>query len=266
MRITVFGARGAVGSRVVTEALSRGHEVTAAVRDPSRLQPPSPAHRPAAPQAPAAARGPAGLQHPSSGHNPTGPRLPVGGRDPSGLRGPAAGLLDGAGVRVRVGDAADPGDVARLSAGQDLVISATRPAPGHEDDLVTTARALLAGVAESGVRLLLVGGAAGLTVPGTGGLTVVETPDFPPSWRPIALACNAQLDVCRAERAADWTYVSPPALIEPGERTGRYRIGADELLVDAAGRSAISMEDFAVALLDEAERPRHRRVRFTVAY
>ncbi|MGW6500415.1 NAD(P)-dependent oxidoreductase [Nonomuraea angiospora] len=212
MRITVFGAAGAVGGRVVAEALARGHEVTAVVRDPARL-----------------------------------PLLP-------------------AAAHARAGDASDVADVAALSAGQDLVISATRPAPGHEADLVTTAEALLAGVARTGVRLLLVGGAAGLTVPGAGGLTVVETPDFPPSWRPIALACNAQLEVCRAEPGVDWAYLSPPALLEPGERTGRYRLGGDELLVDAGGRSAISMEDLAVALLDEAERPRHRRARFTVAY
>ena len=209
MRITVFGAAGAVGSRVVAEALSRGHEVTAVVRGPAREVP---------------------------------------------------------GADVRTGDASIVEDVVALSAGQDLVISATRPARGHEDDLVTTAKALLAGLARTGVRLLLVGGAAGLTVPGTGGLTVVETPDFPPSWRPVALACNGQLDVCRADAEADWAYLSPPALLEPGQRTGRYRLGADELLVDAAGRSEISMEDFAVALLDEAERPRHRRIRFTVAY
>ncbi|MET9246042.1 NAD(P)H-binding protein [Nonomuraea sp. NPDC003709] len=212
MRITVFGAAGAVGGRVVAEALARGHEVTAVVRDPARF-----------------------------------PLLP-----------PAA--------HARTGDASDIGDVAALSAGQDLVVSATRPAPGHEADLVTTAKALLAGAARAGVRLLLVGGAAGLTVPGTGGLTVVETPDFPPSWRPIALACNAQLEVCRAEPGVDWAYLSPPALLEPGERTGRYRLGGDELLVDAEGRSAISMEDFAVALLDEAEHPRHHRARFTIGY
>ncbi|GLW07187.1 hypothetical protein Misp01_23170 [Microtetraspora sp. NBRC 13810] len=102
--------------------------------------------------------------------------------------------------------------------------------------------------------------------PGTGGATVVDTPDFPPDWRPIALACARQLDVCRADTGADWTYLSPPALLEPGRRTGGYRTGTDELLVDAAGDSAISMEDFAVAPLDEAERPRHRRTRFTVGY
>ncbi|MEO3791672.1 NAD(P)H-binding protein [Nonomuraea sp. B10E15] len=212
MRITLFGAAGAVGTRTLAEALSRGHDVTAVVRDPAR--------RP--------------LPH--------------------------------SGAKIRRGDASDIGDVAALSAGQDLVISATRPGPGREHELVTAAESLLAGVSVTGVRLLLVGGAAGLTVPGTGGLTVVDAPDFPPSWRPIALACEAQLAACRTAPRADWTYLSPPALLEPGERTGRYRLGADELLVGADGRSVISMEDLAVALLDEAERPRHRRRRFTVAY
>ncbi|MFI1970621.1 NADH-flavin reductase [Streptomyces cinnamoneus] len=212
MRITVFGAAGNVGSRVVTEALSRGHEVTAVVRNPDR--------RPGPP----------------------------------------------AGAEVRVGDASNAADVAALSAGQDLVISATRPAPGQEADLVPVTHALLAGLASTGVRLLLVGGAGSLTVPG-GGRAVLDDPELvPPAWRPIAEACTAQLEACRAGTDVDWTYLSPPALLEPGERTGRYRLGADELLVDGEGRSAVSMEDLAVALLDEAENPRHHRARFTIAY
>jgi uncharacterized protein len=210
MRITVFGAGGNVGSRVVAEALSRGHEVTAVVRDPARF------------------------------HGP-----------------PAA--------EVRIGDAGNVENVAELSVGQDVVISATRPVPGREGELVTTVRALLTGLARTGVRLLVVGGAGSLTVPGTGG-TVIEDPDFPVGWRDIALACNDQLEACRVETEVDWAYLSPAALLEPGERTGDYRLGADELLVDAEGSSAISMEDLAVALLDEAERPKHHRTRFTVAY
>lgn len=213
MRITVFGAAGSVGSRVVTEALDRGHEVTAVVRRPD--------HR----------------------HD---------------------------GADVRTGDAANADDVTRLSTGQDVVIAATRPAAGREHELPATAAALLAGVARTGspgARLLLVGGAATLTVPGAGGVTVAEDPAFPAGLRPIALACVEQLAVCHAAGAGtDWTYLSPPALLEPGERTGAYRKGTDELLVDDSGRSAISMEDFAVALLDEAERPAHRRTRFTVAW
>lgn len=212
MRITVFGAAGNVGSRVVAEALSRGHEVTAVVRDPARFH-----------------------------------ELP-------------------AGVHARAGDAGRTEDVAELSAGQDVVISATRPAPGSERELVATTRALLAGLAPTSVRLLVVGGAAGLTVPGTGGATVMDDPEFPADWREIALACNAQLEVCRAETVVDCAYLSPAALLEPGERTGAYRLGADELLVDAEGNSTISMEDLAVALLDEAEQPKHHRTRFTAAY
>lgn len=212
MRITVFGAAGNVGSRVVAEALSRGHEVTAVVRDPARFH-----------------------------------ELP-------------------AGVHARAGDAGRTEDVAELSAGQDVVISATRPAPGSERELVATTRALLAGLVPTSVRLLVVGGAAGLTVPGTGGATVMDDPEFPADWREIALACNAQLEVCRAETVVDWAYLSPAALLEPGERTGAYRLGADELLVDAEGNSTISMEDLAVALLDEAEQPKHHRTRFTAAY
>ncbi|CAM5591957.1 NAD(P)-dependent oxidoreductase [Streptomyces abikoensis] len=212
MRITVFGAAGNVGSRVVAEALSRGHHVTAVVRDAARF-----------------------------------------GELPST-------------AEARTGDAADADDVARLSAGQDVVIGATRPAPGSERQLVAATEGLLAGLARTGVRLLLVGGAGSLIVPGTGGATVIDSPGFPADWRPIALACNDQLAACRANRQVDWAYLSPAALLEPGERTGRYRVGADELLTDAEGVSAVSMEDLAVALLDEAERPQHHRTRFTVAY
>jgi putative NADH-flavin reductase len=212
MHITVFGAAGNVGRRVIAEASARGHLVTAAVRDPARAQ-----------------------------------DLP-------------------AGATVVRGDAADVDDVVALSVGRELVIGATRPVPGREADLVTTTRALLAGVARTRVRLLLVGGAATLTVPGAGGGTVIDDPAFPADWRAIALACRDQFDVCRADATADWTYLSPPALLLPGERTGRYRLGADMLVVGADGASTISYEDLAVALLDEAERPRHRRTRFTVGY
>jgi uncharacterized protein len=170
------------------------------------------------------------------------------------------------GVAVRTADATDAGNVARVSAGHDLVVGAARPAAGLETELVTVARGLLAGTATSGVRLLLVGGAGGLRVPDRPGTLAVDDPRYvPPAWRPIARACVDQLEACLQDDGADWTYASPPAVLRPGERTGAYRTGTDELLVDGAGDSSISMEDFAVALLDEAERPRHRRARFTVA-
>lgn len=214
MRITVFGAAGNVGSRVVAEALSRGHEVTAVVRDSARFS-----------------------------------ELPVA-------------------VRASAGDASNIEDVVKLSTGQDVVISAMRPAPGRESDLVTTTKTLLAGLAKTGVRLLVSGGAGSLTVPGGGGTTVLDDPNFrpPAAVQDLARACVDQLDACRAETEVDWAYLSPAALLEPGERTGNFRLGTDELLVDAEGRSRISMEDLAVALLDEAERPKHHRTRFTAAY
>lgn len=210
MRITVFGATGDVGSRVVAEALARGHEVVAVIRDPAR-----------AAAVPAAAE-------------------------------------------VRIGDAADLDDVVTLSAGKDLVITATRPPSGQEHELPALTSVLLKALAHNGVRLLVVGGAATLLVPDAEGATLHETPDFPAHLRPIATACADQLALCRAETVTDWTYLSPPAELVPGERTGVYRRGVDELLVRPDGTSTISMEDFAVALLDEAERPVHRRTRFTV--
>lgn len=212
MRITIFGAAGNVGSRVVAEALARGHDVTAVVRDQAR-----------------------------------------------------ADALPGA-AAVRVGDARNADDVSALSAGADVVVAATRPVPGRERELVETTQTLLAGLTDSGTRLLISGGAGSLTVPGTDGLTVVDDPDYlSPAYRDLARACVDQLETCRGETRVDWTYLSPPALLEPGERTGHYRLGTDELLVDEQGASRISMEDLAVALVDEIERPRHRGRRFTVA-
>lgn len=104
----------------------------------------------------------------------------------------------------------------------------------------------------------------GILTPGS--VTADDQRYVSPEWREIAVACCDQLAVCRSETHANRTYLSPPAVLQPGERTGRYRIGDDDLLVDADGASLISMEDLAVALLDETEASRHRRARFTVAY
>ncbi|NNH74059.1 NAD(P)H-binding protein [Nocardia uniformis] len=213
MHITVFGATGGVGSRVVDEVLRRGHAVRAVARNPERLR-----------------------------------ELPDA-------------------VEVRGGDATDAAQIADIVAGSDLVISATRPVVGAEHQLAEVAAALLVGLAHSGIRLLVVGGAGSLIVPGTGKI-LTEQPDFPAELLPIADACNRQFEVFRAAQdgPVNWTYVSPPALLEPGVRTGDYRLGTDELLADADGNSAISMEDLAVALVDEAERPKHHRTRFTAGY
>jgi uncharacterized protein len=100
------------------------------------------------------------------------------------------------------------------------------------------------------------------------GLQLVDAPDFPAEWKGIALAHREALDVYRKAGMAefDWTAVSPAALIEPGTRTGKYRTGTDQLLVDDKGKSYISAEDFAAAVVDEIEKPQFEDKRFTVAY
>jgi uncharacterized protein len=163
------------------------------------------------------------------------------------------------------GDVLDTQSVASAAAGQDVIISAI--GPGREDApdmLVQAARALLQGAARAGVRrLVAVGGAGSLQV--APGVQLLETPEFPEAWKPVARAHREALDVYR-QCDLDWTVISPADRIEPGQRTGNYRTALEQLLRDADGNSTISIEDFAVALMDEVENHKHVRQRFTVAY
>jgi hypothetical protein len=203
MKIALLGASGNVGSRLLAEALRRGHTVTAVVRHPEKV-----------------------------------PAL--------------------AGITARQGDVNAPETLAPLLAGHDAVISSTR--------FVSTDPAkLIAAVKRAGVpRLLVVGGAGSLEV--APGLQLVDTPQFPAAYKPEALAGRACLTRLRSEDALSWTFLSPSALFVAGERTGRFRLGADQLLTSAEGKSWISFEDYAIALLDEIEQPKHERARFTVGY
>jgi uncharacterized protein len=206
MRIIVFGANGRQGSRLVTEALERGHEVTAVVRSEDR----------------------------------------AGSVDPR--------------ATIVVADALDPDRVAEVSAGHDAALNATRER--HAD----IARALLEGLARAGVpRLVIVGGASSLEV--APGVRLFDTPEFQEEWKAEASSGIESLGVYRsADTPVEWTYVSPGAFLAPGERTGSYRTGGEQLLVRDDGSSAISMEDFAIALVDELENPQHPNQRFTAAY
>lgn len=160
------------------------------------------------------------------------------------------------------GDATDATGLAGLVAGHDAVISAFNPG---KDVGGTGPRAIVEAVRQAAVaRLLVVGGAGSLEI--GSGQRVVDQPDFPTLWKDGALRTAAFLDLLREERDLDWVFVSPAAMLVPGERTGRYRTGADRLLTDESGDSRISLEDYAVAMLDEAEHPRHHRARFSVAY
>ena len=164
------------------------------------------------------------------------------------------------GIDWQHGDAADVEAVAKVAVEHDVVISAIGPAlaaDGEPDAFVPAIRGL--GDAVGTARLAVVGGAGSLR--GADGVRLVDSPAFPAAYRHGALLQAAALTALQASRDdLDWVYLSPAPEIGPGERTGSYRLGQDE----PAG-AHVSYEDFAVALLDELERPAHRRARFTVA-
>jgi putative NADH-flavin reductase len=181
-------------------------------------------------------------------------------------RGSLIGLSD-ARMTTVTAEVSDPATVARLAPGHDAIASAIGPAPDEDPErIVSAARALLSGARASGVRrLVVVGGAGTLLLPD--GRRLLDTPEFPPPWRPVAEAHGRALAVYReAEAGVDWTVVSPAALLEEGPRTGRFRIGGDELLLGEDGASRISVPDLAAAFVDELETGRHRRKRISVAY
>ncbi|WP_369374370.1 NAD(P)-dependent oxidoreductase [Promicromonospora sp. Populi] len=223
MRIVTFGATGMVGTRLVSEASGRGHEVVAA------------------------SRGNAGS----------------GGRN-AGYGG-ASGEAGAGAISTVAVDARDQSRVADLLRTADVAISAVRPRPGEEASVPEATRALLDAAAETQTALLLIGGAGPLISALAPATLVLDDERFVPAqWRSSAVASLVQLRVCEGHGAA-WTYLSPPAVLEPGIRTGTYRRGTTTLLLDAAGRSRISAEDLAVAALDEVEHPGEAR-HFTVAY
>ena len=182
-------------------------------------------------------------------------------RNPGGLD------LDGRHLMTVSGDATDPASVATLAKGADAVVSAVSPRnPPGADTLPRAAKALLEGTRKAGVkRLVVVGGAGSLSVgPET---RLVDSPQFPAAYRPEAMEHVDALHVYRSQgQGVDWTFVSPPAMVMPGKRTGKYQRGEDHLLVDKTGQSQISAEDYAVALVDELERGENKGRRMTVAW
>ena len=170
------------------------------------------------------------------------------------------------GVTLKQVDAGNESAVREAVAGSDAVIAAVSGRKSGHDTIPAIARNLLAALPAAGVqRLLWVGGAGSLEVAPS--VRLVDAPDFPAAYKDEALGQGRALDVFRASTSPlNWTFISPAALMQPGERTGQYRIGGDQLLLDAAGNSRISVPDFAVALLDELERNAHGRQRMIVAY
>ena len=143
-------------------------------------------------------------------------------------------------------------------AGHDVVISAAHFA-------TVPASALIGPVKQAGVkRLLVVGGAGSLLLPD--GTRVIDSAGFPAEYKAEASAGAAFLEALRQEKELDWTFLSPSALFVEGDRTGKFRVGKDDLLVSAEGQSSISFADYAIAMIDEVETPKHSRQRFTVGY
>jgi len=156
-------------------------------------------------------------------------------------------------------------------AGHEAVISAFNPGRGTAgdeiyDQFVAGHRAIIEAVKRSGVkRYLAVGGAASLKTPE--GVELLDSPQFPEAFKPYLggiRGTRAQYYMLKEEPELDWVFLAPSAFLEPGERTGRYRIGKDHLLFDETGQSRISLEDYAKAMIDELEQPAHHRERFTV--
>ncbi|AWW42002.1 MULTISPECIES: NAD(P)-dependent oxidoreductase [Streptomyces] len=214
-KIAVFGATGTIGTRLVDEALNRGHHVTAVVRDPSKY------------------------------------------------------TKSGTYLTVVTGDVLDPASVASVAHGQDVVVSAVGggDGPGHVATIRPSAESLIAGLRAAGddpPLLIAVGGAGSLRTP-TGDL-VWDAEGLPEDLLQVMHAHGDALDLYRTVTDVPWTNCSPPASIEPGERTGTYRTDLDDLIIDDHGNSRISTEDYAVALIDEIENPQHAGERFTVGY
>jgi len=213
MKIALFGATGHLGQGILNEALSRGYDVVAVVRDASRL----------------------------TQHNDK--------------------------LKVVTGDVAQPASWLNAVRGADAVVaSLSARRDGNPESVPANAGVFLDNLPKAGVkRLLWVGGAGSLEV--APGVKVIDDPHFPDAWKPEAIAQSKALDMLRASKAdVDWTYISPAALIEDGERSGKYRVGGDQLLVDANGVSRITVPDYAVALLDRIEKHDALRQRITVAY
>lgn len=171
-------------------------------------------------------------------------------------------------VRAEKTDVLDTDALAAQLKGYDVVITAfSGHAHGEQtyDYYIRGFKSIIAAAKQAQVkRLLVVGGAGSLEV--APGVQAVDTPEFPEQWKQSALGAREALNLLRQENELDWSMLSPAANLVPGARTAKFRLGKDQMLADAQGQSQISVEDYAVAMLDEAENEQHRRSRFTVAY
>ena len=216
MKLALIGATGFVGSQLLKEALERGYQVTAIVRDPSKL------------------------------------------------------TITDSNLTVVKGDINQTAELPGLLAGHDVVVSAYNPGwanPNIYDDFIAGAKAIEAATEKAGVsRLIVIGGAGSLEI---NGKQLVDSPDFPADYKAGATAARDYLNIIKANETLNWTFFSPAIEMHQGittGRTGHYRIGTNSPVFDANGRSVLSAEDLAIAVLDEVENKQFIRKRFTAAY
>ena len=167
------------------------------------------------------------------------------------------------------GDVSFSDTVAEVSKGADAVISAYNPGwqnPDIAKETTLVYKAILEGIRKSGVkRFLVVGGAASLFI--SPGIRLIDAGVIPESFQPAVRAlADVYLIDLMAEKSIDWVFFSPAGILEPGLRTGKFRLGKDDLIVNEKGESKISVQDYAVAMIDELEKPAHHRERFTIGY
>jgi putative NADH-flavin reductase len=167
------------------------------------------------------------------------------------------------GVTTAKSDLSDAEQIAQALKGADAVVSAYGPPADDTDQLMGVTKRIVEAANKNGQRVLVVGGAANLFV--APGVTLLASGYLPESYLPISRSHAAVLENL-GKSDADWTYFSPAAFFEPGERTGKFRLGKDDLVADASGTSRISLEDYAVAAVNELEKPAHRGERFTIGY
>ncbi len=175
-----------------------------------------------------------------------------------------------AGVAAMACDVFDAARLVQVLRGHDAVIHSYSPRRDHDSDRtgphVVATRSIVVATRQAGVaRLLAAGGAGTLLLPD--GSKVMDSPEFPPEYRESALSTGQILETLRAEADdLEWTFLCPSLFFDERGRSGTFRLGLDQALFDETGRSSISIEDYAIAMIDELETPRHTRTRFTVGY
>lgn len=217
MNIGLIGASGFVGTAIAKEALNRGHQVTAVVRNPEKVT----------------------FHHEH--------------------------------LTIEKTDVLNQQELIKAVKGKDAVVSAYNAGwtnPNLYEDFLKGSKAVQSGVKAAGVkRLITIGGAGSLEV--APGVQIVDTPDFPAAYKAGATSARDYLNVLKEEKELDWTFFSPAIEMNPessGVRKGKYRTSLDTPVFDADHRSILSVEDLAVAIVDELEKPVHIKQRFTAGY